>query len=136
MSQELIKKANEAIQKCKAAYVGVIDEAGFPSVSTISTIKPESINEVYFSTGMDGNKIKRLQKNNKISICFHSSGDNVTLVGEAEILTDQESKDRFWLDWFDEIYKGGKTDPNYCIVKITPKRASLWVGWESAEIDL
>jgi general stress protein 26 len=54
-------------------------------------------------------------------------------VGEAEILTDQETKSRFWQDWFITHFPGGETDPNYCIIKITTKRVSLWVDNEGAE---
>jgi len=132
----IIEKANGIIKTCEEAYVGVIDEAGFPSVSTVSVIKPEGISEVYFSTGLEGNKVKRLSKNNRTSICFCKRGSNITLVGKAEILTDQPTKSKFWLNWFSEIYEGGETDPNYCIIKFTTKRVSLWVGNEGAEFEL
>ena len=110
---------------------GVIDENGCPSVSTVTVIKPESIMEVYFSTGLQSNKVKRLRSNSLASICFHTGGDNITLVGEAEILTDQETKNKYWMGWLDH-FPGGETDPNYCIIKLTVKRASLWIDNEDA----
>ena len=41
MSSNIFVKANQIIKTCDAAYLGVIDENGFPHVSTVSTIKPE-----------------------------------------------------------------------------------------------
>ena len=73
-----------------------------------------------------------MQGNNKVSICFQAENDNITLVGVAEILTDQESKSRCWQNWFINHYPGGETDPNYIIVKITTRRVSLWVDGEIA----
>ena len=31
------------------------------------------------------------------------------------------------------IYAGGKTDPNYCVIKFDTKRTSLWIDDETAE---
>jgi len=132
MNTTIIEKANQIIKGCEAAYFGVIDKDGFPSVSTVSPVNPESILEVYFTTDAEGNKAKRLQDNNKASICFQAGNDNITLVGVAEILTDQESKSRCWQDWFINHYPGGETDPNYIVVKVTTRRVSLWVGGEIA----
>ena len=133
MNANLFAKTNQIIRGCDTAYFGVIDEDGLPSVSTVSPCGQENILAVYFSTGMSGNKTKRLQKNSGASICFHSGSNNITLAGEAEILTDQEIKSRLWKDSFISHYPGGETDPNYCIIKFTAKRASLWVDNESAE---
>ena len=136
MNANIFEKANQAIKNCEIAYIGVIDESGFPSVSTISAINSENIFETYFATGLSANKTKRLQKNNKASICYHLGENNITLVGEAEILTDQHTKNRFWQNWFAEIFLGGKTDPDYCIIKITTKRVSLWIDNEDAEFTI
>ena len=130
----IIEKANQIIKGCETAYFGVIDEDGFPSVSTVSPVNPENILEVFFTTNTDGNKAKRLRKSDKASICFHAGGANITLVGTAEIRTDQETKSRCWQDWFIGQYPGGETDPDYIVVKVTTKRVSLWVDNEGAAL--
>ena len=136
MNLNMIEKANKILKSCKNASFGVIDEDGFPSVSTISLIEPENIMELYLSTNLDGNKARRLQNNNKASLCCCIKDNNITLVGEAEVITDQEIKNRYWQDWFNEIYEGGKTDPNYAIIKFTTKRVSLWINWQGDEFKV
>jgi len=136
MNLNLVELANTSIKKCDSAYMGVIDQDGFPSVSTVSFINPENILELYFATGLEGNKTKRLAINSKASVCCNPKEGNITLVGEAEILTDQESKSRHWLSWFNEIFEGGETDPNYVIIKFTTKRASLWLKDDGAEFTI
>ncbi len=136
MDVNIVEKANQIIKTCDAVYLGVIDENGYPNVSTVSTVKPENIFEAYFATGMSANKTQRLLNDNRASICYRSDNNNITLVGEAEILTDQETKGRYWLDWFINHFPGGETDPNYCIIKLTSKRASLWIDNESAEFTI
>jgi len=136
MNANILEKANQIVKTSSKAQIGVIDENGFPSVSTVSVINPESIYETYLSTGLGSNKVRRLSKDNRASICYCVGGDNITLVGEAEILTDQPTKDRLWQDWFINHFPGGKTDPNYCIIKIKTKRVSLWVAQESVESEV
>ena len=136
MNANIFEKANQIIKTCDAVYLGVIDENGYPSVSTVSVIQPENIFEAYFSTNIGSNKEKRLSKNNRASVCYRSGGNNITLVGEVEILTDQETKSRYWIDWFIGHYSGGETDPNYLIIKFTTKRVSLWVDNEDAEFTI
>jgi len=148
MNANILEKANQILKTGRVAYVGVIDENGFPSVSTVLAVKPcnesgdsgaciQPVYETYFATGLASNKVSRLTKDKRASICFHVGGDNITLVGEAEILTDQHTKSRYWQKvGFIEHFPGGETDPNYCIVRIKTKRVSLWVDGEDAEFML
>ena len=136
MNSNIFAKANQIIKKCGAVYIGVIDGDGFPMVSTISQIKPESVFEAYFATGTRSHKYKCLQKNTRASVCYHSGGDNVTLVGDIEILTDQPTKSQFWLEDFIDFYPLGETDPLYCVLKFTTKYVILWIDNESAEFSI
>jgi len=139
MDTKLLEKANEIIKSFDYASFGVIDENGFPSVSAISLQNPENISELYFTTTMDSNKVKRLQKNNKASINCYTSMNNITLVGETEIFSDQETKSKYWQEWVQlgsDVYPGGITDPNYCFIRFTTKRVALWIDDEGAEFEL
>ena len=111
MNANVFEKANRIIRTCDVAYIGLADENGYPMVSTIATINPESMFEAFFATGIHSNKYKCLLKNKKGSVCYHSGGDNITLIGDIEILFDQQSKSRFWQDDFIEFYTLGATDP-------------------------
>ena len=139
MNTKLFEKANEMIRTFESASFGVIDENGYPSISAISLCNPVNISEIFFTTTMDSNKAKRLQKNNRASINCHTSMNNITLVGEAEIFSDQETKSKYWQDWIElgsDVYPGGVSDPNYCFVRFTTKRVSLWIDDEGAEFTL
>jgi len=85
MNANIYAKANQIIRDCDAAYLGVLDENGFPHVSTVSPIRPENLFEAYFATGLGANKTKRLRRDRRASVCYRADGDNITLVGEAEI---------------------------------------------------
>ncbi len=136
MNPNIIEQAKQIIQACDTAYFGVIDDNGYPSVSAISPTGSDGIFEVYFSTGLAGNKVRRLKNNKPASMCYCKDGTNVTLVGDAEVLTDEKIKHDMWKDWFKDIYTGGPSDPNYCIIKLTTKRVSLWIDDDASEFNI
>ena len=136
MNTKIFERANQIIKNYENVSFGVIDESGYPSVSTVLLIKPENISELYFSTNIGSNKEKRLQKNNKASICCCDGNHNITLVGEAEVLIDQETKSKYWEGCFIDHYPSGETDPIYCVIKFTTKRVSLWIDGEGAEFRI
>lgn len=133
MNSNIIEKANRLVVSSDTAYIAVIDENNYPSVSTITPIKADGFFELYFSTGINVNKTRRILKNNRVSICYNTKNDNVSLVGRAEILTDKATKHELWQDWFINHFSLGKDDPEYCIIKFTSERVSLWIDRESSE---
>jgi len=136
MDSKMMEKANAIIKKSANVSLGVIDENGYPVVMAMSPINPENISEIFLSTTIDSNKAKCLQRNNKAGVCCNTNEHNITLVGEAEILTDQETKSKCWQNWFIEVYPGGETDPAYCIIKFTTKRVAMFIGGEASEFEL
>jgi len=139
MNLKLLEKANEIIQTFEYASFGVIDEKGYPSASAVILCNPMNVAELYFITTLDSNKGRRLQKNNKASMNCYTSEYNITLVGETEILTDQETKNKYWQEWIElgvDVYADGVSDANYCVIKFTTKRVSLWIDDEGAAFTL
>lgn len=136
MNVNIIEKANQIVNQESDAYMALIDENGFPSVSTLSSIRTKGIYQAYYSTGISGNKAKRILKNNKASVCYRKGDDNVTLVGYAEVLTDKKTKKDLWQDWFINHFPGGIDDPEYCIISFITQRVSLWIDSESAEFNI
>ena len=136
MDAKILEKANKFIQAQEDASFSVLDENGYPSASAIWLVGQGNIAEVYFSTPVGSNKYKRLQKSNKACINCYEGFNNLTLVGEAEILTSQEAKSKHWQEQFIYVYPGGEADPTYAVVKFTTRRVSLHMDHEPAEFTL
>lgn len=68
-------------------------------------------------------RTKQYQNNPKASIYFYHKGliryQGAMLKGTMEVLTDQESKNMIWKRGDTLFYKGGVTDPDYCVLKFT-----------------
>ena len=136
MSEKVIKRAGEVIAAKTAetdgyATLALIDENGYPTASTVSTVKADGINWLAFCASLDDNKANRIRKCNRASVCINSNEYNITLVGTMEILTDSEIKKEMWREGF-ENHWSGSDDPNYCVLRFSTERYNLFVGWESA----
>ena len=135
MNTSITEQANHLLKKTANVQLAVMDKSGYPVVMAMSLIKPETISELHFATTINSNKAKNLQENNKAGVCIASSDDNISLVGEIEVFTDQKTKDAYWLNWFSEIWPAGASDPTYCVLKFKTKRASLFVGGKVEELS-
>jgi general stress protein 26 len=145
MKQEIIAKAAEIIRG-KTGYIGggmegyatlaLIDENGFPTASTLTIAKADGINWLTFNTSLDRNSVKRINKCDRASVCINSSQYNITLVGTVEVLTDPETKRDMWFPVMEGQWSG-PDDPQYCVLRFTTKRYSIFIlGYEELKSDL
>lgn len=58
------------------------------------------------------------------------------LVGKMEVLTDQETKDKLWQKGDTLFYKGGKTDPDYCVLKFTAEKGRYYCDLKSESFEV
>jgi len=147
MSKKAIAKAEEIVKSKTAAEnmgVGVtlslLDHEGYPTTSTLSISKADGIRKITFASTLDSNKAKRAKEDSRASVCIfdddYEGGAyyNITLVGDIEIVTDDEMKKETWYQALEAQYpNGGINDPNYCVLVFTTKRYSLWVDVDEKE---
>ena len=136
--QEIIEKATLIVNDATTDWVkgictlALIDKDGFPTASTLSLAKADGIKWLSFVTGLNSNKVWRIHKCNKASVCFNSTDYNITLVGTIEILTDPQIKKDAWYEGCEHHFSGAD-DPNYCVLKFVPHRYCLFIGDSEVE---
>ena len=138
MNMDLIKKAGETIlQPYQNCALALFDLQDYPTASTITVAKNDGINWITMCTGLCSNKVQRIKKNNKASLCFGSVEPlyNITLVGTIEILTDPDIKKEMWYEGLEMHFKG-HDDQNYCVLKFTTKRYNLFVDMQEEAGEL
>ena len=141
--KDAIEKASEIIRGRSAAsptfgenndhycVLAQEDVDGLLTASVITASKSDGIKWINFCTGIGGNKVKRIARDNRAAVCFESNSYSITLKGHLEILTDEEVKRENWYSGIEEHFSG-PDDPNYCILKFTTEKYSLFVDWEEA----
>ncbi len=135
MRHRLVERAAEIMKEARTATVAAIDGSGYPRASTISSIKTEGASRAWFATGLNSGKVRCYRQNPRASLCYRDEGNNVTLIGEMEVLSDPECKRGLWMDWFIEHFPEGPEDPNYCILRFTARRGAFWIDGQYREFD-
>lgn len=133
------EKIYEFISRQKTSLISSIDENGYPA--TRALIQPVLIdgNDIYFATYTSSRKVSHYRSNSKACVYFYEKGRNfqgVEIKGDMVVLTDQQTKDRFWKPFFNRFYHKGATDPDYCILKFTGFEAELFSNFKTETVKL
>ncbi len=127
------------IKKQKTSIITSVDNEGYPW--TRALIGPRYIDDdsIYFATYTSSNKVKHYYQNSKACVYFYEKGKNyqgVMLKGTMDILLDQETKNKFWLSFYQRFYKKGINDPEYCILKFNYKDAIWFSNFKTTTIKM
>lgn len=106
--------------------VASIDENGYPRPVAMVKVKDED-GAIYVATGTSSAKTAHFKANPKAGISIVRGGDSIVYTGEMEIVEDEIIKRSLWGDWMLEHFPGGMEDPEYCVLKFTPKSATYWI---------
>ncbi len=125
--------------KSNTAFISYVDKEGFPI--TKAMLKPrerQGIKVFWFSTNTSSNKVKFFRENPKASIYFVNRRffRGVSLIGTVEVLETSEAKERIWQRGDTMYYKGGVTDPDYCVLKFTAIKGRYYSNFHSEDFEI
>ncbi len=125
--------------KSSTAFISYVDKEGFPI--TKAMLKPrerQGIKVFWFSTNTSSNKVKFFRENPKASIYFVDRRffRGVSLIGTVEVLETSEAKERIWQRGDTMYYKGGVTDPDYCVLKFTAIKGRYYSNFHSEDFEI
>lgn len=130
---------SKIVEKSSTVFISYVDNEGFPI--TKAMLKPrerQGISTFWFSTNTSSNKVKFFRENPKASIYFVDKRffRGVSLIGTVEVLETAEAKERIWQRGDTMYYKGGVTDPDYCVLKFTAVRGRYYSNFHSEDFNL
>jgi len=125
----LRQKASAVIDAAPNCALALIETDGFPANSIITVAQHDGLRWATFCTGLGSRRAARLKHSDRASACFCDGANNVTLTGTIEVLTDPEIKKANWYAGLENHFSG-PDDPNFCVLKLTTGRISLFVDWQ------
>ena len=127
------------IDKSTTSFISYVDEDGYPiTKAMLKPRKRNGIKEIWFSTNTSSNKVKYFKKNNKASLYFLDKRyfRGVSLVGTIEVLETTEAKEMIWQAGDEMFYKGGISDPDYCVLKFTACKGRYYSNFKSEDFEI
>ena len=122
--KDLKKQVVELIERNRYAKLITFGIDGSPRGRIMTNLPMGKDMVIWFATGLSTSKIKDIQKNPSVSVFVDDPDDmtNASIIGRAEIVTDKRLLKKFWQEPFGFFFPGGPSDPDYCLLKITPKK--------------
>lgn len=128
------------VSEQKTAFIGSVDESGFPNIKAMLAPRKIEGNCFYFTTNTSAMRTSQYLSNPKASIYFYKRGrfryEGVMLTGTMEVLQDQASKQMIWQDGDTVFYKEGVGDPDYSVLKFTASSARYYCDLHTETIPL
>ena len=129
MKEEDKKYIESVIKNAGIGYFLTTNLEGMPEARALCNAGNYNNNNLssdftlYFATNNNFPKVEQISKNKKTSVYYCLENlNNLMLFGESEIVLDKDLKNNVWQESWEKYYKnGGKDDPEYCIIKFTPK---------------
>ena len=136
-----LKQIETFIDRRKVSFICSVDEDGFPSVKAmLNPRERKGLQEFFFSTNTSSMRVRHFRENPKASIYFYRKGlvkyTGILLTGRMEVLTDQETKNRIWKKGDILFYKGGVTDPDYCVLKFIAEKGRYYCDLKTESFEL
>jgi len=130
-NNEILKYAEELIDKNQYAIVGTINKEKFPNIRALKIMKRDNLKTLYFSTKKTSEKVKQMKKNKKGCLFFYdtSTYSSVMLEGTFEIKDNVLFDVSTFFDLHPEPY-------DFCNIIFTTKKIYVYTHYNGYEIKL
>ena len=123
----------------KTAMIGSVNEEGYPVVRAMLAPRLTQEDTVYFTTNTSSKKVQQFLANPNASVYFYRRGlfdyKGLCLMGKMEVCSVQPTKDAIWRAGDTVFYKGGATDPDYCVLKFKCRKAEYYRNMKTQTIE-
>ena len=136
--EEALKSAAELMERTQTATVGSNGTEGYPHIKCMFKAGAEGLKTIWFSTNTSSKRVAQFREDPKACVYFLDDQKfmGLMLVGDMEVLENQEIKQRFWNDGNEIYYPLGVTDPDYCILQFTAKWGNYYHGLANASFEV
>jgi len=123
----------------KFVYIGYLDALGYPvTKAMLAPRERKGIKEFWLTTNTSSNKVRCFKSNPKASLYFVDTRSyrGFSLQGTMEVLEDEESKRRIWKMGDRLYYKGGVSDPDYCVLHFVADRGRSYGSFKNEDFAI
>ncbi|TCL61199.1 general stress protein 26 [Kineothrix alysoides] len=136
IKSEICKLRNNAC----VAYIGSVNDDGFPQIKGMLVLEHSSIKTHYFSTNTSSKRAKQFLNNPKASVYYCDDTMNeykgALFTGTMEVCTDHDTKAFLWRDGFEIYYPKGIDDEDYCVFKFTAEAVNYYHGLNNTTLSI
>ena len=127
------------VAKQKTAFLGSIDPNGYPVIRAMLAPRKIDGEYIYFSTNTSSNKVAQYAQDPHACVYVYKRGlvkyQGLCIKGEMQVCTDSATKEEIWRPGDKMFYRGGVTDPDYCVLKFCCHSADYYCDLKTEHIE-
>lgn len=131
--EEIKSVAKTIMRATRFAGLTTIDSLGYPNTRTMDALAPEEDFTIWLATNPKSRKVRQVEANQKVTLYYaqHDKGNYVTIIGNAFLVNDPDTKQAKWQDEWAEFYP---SQDDMMLIKVTPISLEL-VSYENEIIS-
>ncbi len=136
--EKVMEESLKLVDTSEFVMVGTNGDEGCPNIKAMFKMENEGIKRIWLSTNTSSKRVAQLQKNPKACLYFVNTAEfkGMMLVGEVEVLQDEQSRKRLWREGNEMYYPQGVNDPDYSVLRFTAKQGNYYHGLENLTFDV
>jgi general stress protein 26 len=123
----ILRAAREVMQKARYCALITLGGDGQPQARIVDPLGPDGDMTVWIGTNAKTRKVAQLRKDPRATLLFFdaSAPAYVTLIGTAVASPDPAEKAKHWKAEWAPFYKGEHRDPDFVLLRVTPRRLEI-----------
>jgi general stress protein 26 len=107
--EEARRKALALVERSEIALLESNSDDGYPWIKAMLKMEAEELKTVWFSTNTSSRRVAQFLRDPRACVYFVDFSDwmGLMLIGEIEVLSDQQSRERLWRDGYERYYPLG-----------------------------
>lgn len=133
-----IKYGLGMIKNSNIIMVGTVNNEGYSNIKEMLKLFNDGIKTIWFSTNTSSKKVSQVLKDKMASVYLVNQDSimGLMLIGEMEVIQNEDSKEMLWSESFEKYYPQGIDDPDYCVLKFTAKKGNFYKGLVNISFDI
>lgn len=139
---EALAKSRAVIGRCPVLVLCTLHVTGAPDARAMLNLQdrqtfthltgrmPKDNLFTYFTTDFNSEKMSEIALNPKTTLYYHDpeTGEAVTVLGKAQIITDRHMKEEFWDDSWKAYFPAGAQGADFALFEFTPSLVKYYDG--------
>lgn len=129
MSEEQVKIAEEFITGLVYGVVATNNPETGARLSALNNLDGQTLQVLHYGTDENSQKVMNIKADPRIEVMYtNAMGGQIMLSGQAEIVTDTETKRSLWQDWMNEYSAEGPEGNGVCIIRFKPEQIRTMIS--------
>lgn len=115
------------IEAAEFCFLVTLSESGPPNARVMQPFGPEENLGIWFGASLGSRKVREIERDPRVTVGYElgEEGAYVTLLGTAQIVTDLETRRRYWRESFEAFWPEGPDSDDYVAIRFVPQRIEI-----------